>query len=51
MTSERLLNFLYLSKNFYTSPKQSSGYAPDNNCWRARTQALLQLYYCKFTAN
>jgi len=33
MTSERLLNtsikVLYLPRNFYTSPKQISGYAPD----------------------
>ena len=32
MTPERLLNMsikvLYLHKNFYTSPKQISGYAP-----------------------
>jgi len=40
MTSEQLLSMsikvLYLPKNFYT-PKQISGYAPDNNnvrsCW------------------
>ena len=34
MTSERLLNIgikvLYLPKNFYTSPKQISDYAPVN---------------------
>ena len=28
MTSERLLNILYLPRNFYISPKQISGYAP-----------------------
>ena len=27
--SERLLNILYLPKNFYISPKQIYGYAPE----------------------
>ena len=31
MASERLLNFLYPPKYFYTSPKQISGYAPEEH--------------------